>query len=309
MLENDGLPPLQSLLAFELCARYLSFTAAARELGTTQPAVSQQIRNLEAYLRVPLFSRIYRGVELTEAGQQLYAATKNSFKELRQTCEKIHQRPVSNRINVATDFAFAAFGLMPRFSEFRQMYEDHFPGLDIQLQTSQTLIDLAGSNVDVAVVFGDGDFQGFEAQMLVPEEVYPVCSPKLLQQAGLTDDYHQMSFDELMSLPFLKLNQIGGKRWLDFDDFILQQHMAHRAKASIMESDNFTLLIQAAIAGQGVCLAWSPLVNDFIRDGVLVAFSQFKMTSPHGYHLVLTGKNENSQLIQTFVNWLRASLK
>ncbi|MEK8044541.1 LysR family transcriptional regulator, partial [Burkholderia contaminans] len=57
MSKSEPLPSMQALRAFESAARLASFTAAARELGSTQPAVSQQVFQLEAELGVPLFER------------------------------------------------------------------------------------------------------------------------------------------------------------------------------------------------------------------------------------------------------------
>lgn len=300
-MSNDAsLPPLQSLAVFESAARHLSFTTAARELGTTQPAVSQQIRNLEANLGIALFVRIYRGVELTPAGKKLLIATQSSFKSLRNACEEIRFQPKINQINVATDFAFAAFGLMPRLSEFRQRYGDLFSNLDIRLQTSQTEVDLAGNDADLAIVFGAGQFVGYQSYPLASECVYPVCSPYLLQQHP-----EIQTFDALIQLPLLQLNDLSGNRWLNWESVAQANQTSLAQVAPIMESDNYTLLVQAAIAGQGVCLAWSPLLDNLIKEGSLVAFPQFSTRSNNGYHLVMPMKNEESLLVNTFVSWLQ----
>lgn len=63
------LPPLEWLRVFEAAARLENFSNAARELGLTQAAVSQRIRNLEGRLGKPLFTRLPRGVELTVEGE------------------------------------------------------------------------------------------------------------------------------------------------------------------------------------------------------------------------------------------------
>ena len=300
-MSNDAsLPPLQSLAVFESAARHLSFTTAARELGTTQPAVSQQIRNLEANLGIALFVRIYRGVELTPAGKKLLIATQSSFKSLRNACEEIRFQPKINQINVATDFAFAAFGLMPRLSEFRQRYGGLFSNLDIRLQTSQTEVDLAGNDADLAIVFGTGQFVGYQSYPLASECVYPVCSPYLLQQHPQIQ-----TFDALIQLPLLQLNDLSGNRWLNWESVAQANQTSLAQVAPIMESDNYTLLVQAAIAGQGVCLAWSPLLDNLIKEGALVAFPQFSTRSGNGYHLVMPMKNEESLLVNTFVSWLQ----
>ena len=297
MLMNSELPPLQSLVVFEASARLLSFTAAARELGTTQPAVSQQIRALEASLGTPLFERIYRGVLLTDAGHTLLKTTQSSLKDLRDVMQKIKQKPKSLRITVATDFAFAAFWLMPRLPEFRRLHKD----IDIRIQTSQSEVDLVSIEADVAVLFGEGQYQGYQTEKLLPEVVYPVCSPKLLDEfSGFTN------LTDLVKAPLLKLNADMGQKWMDWALLFQLNGSQWQPSESVMEFDNYTLLVQAAISGQGIGLGWSPLVDDFIKSGVLVALPNFTVQSDNGYYIVLSKQQAPTAPVAAFLDWLKS---
>ncbi|NLQ16284.1 LysR family transcriptional regulator [Marinomonas sp. M1K-6] len=297
MLINSELPPLQSLVVFEAAARLLSFTAAARELGTTQPAVSQQIRTLEVSLGAPLFERIYRGVVLTDAGHILLKTTQSSLQDLRNVMQKIKQKPTSQRITVATDFAFAAFWLMPRLPEFRRLHKD----IDIRIQTSQSEVDLVSIEADVAILFGEGQYQGYLTEKLLPEQVYPVCSPKLLDEfSGFTN------LTDLIKAPLLKLNADMGQKWMDWELLFQQQGAQWQPSESVMEFDNYTLLAQAAISGQGVGLGWSPLLDDFIQSGVLVALSDFAVQSDNGYYIVVSKKRAPTAPVSAFIDWLKS---
>ncbi|RBP84632.1 LysR family transcriptional regulator [Marinomonas rhizomae] len=297
MLMSSELPPLQTLVVFEASARLLSFTAAARELGTTQPAVSQQIRALEAALGTLLFERIYRGVVLTNAGHILLKTTQSSLQDLRDVMQKIKQKPKSQRITVATDFAFAAFWLMPRLPEFRRLHKD----IDIRIQTSQSEVDLASTEADVAILFGEGVYQGYLTEKLLPEVVYPVCSPKLLEELS--------GFTNLMNLvkaPLLKLNADMGQKWMDWELLFQLNGSQWQPSESVMEFDNYTLLVQAAISGQGIGLGWSPLVDDFIKSGVLIALPNFTVQSDNGYYIVLSKQQTPTAPVTTFLNWLKS---
>lgn len=296
MLDDSELPPLQTLVVFEACARLLSFTAAARELGSTQPAVSQQIRALEASLGVLLFERIYRGVVLTDAGHVLHKTTQTSLRDLREVIQKIKQKPKSQRITVATDFAFAAFWLMPRLPEFRRLHKD----IDIRIQTSQSGIDLVSSDSDVAIVFGEGRYQGYLSDKLLPEMVCPVCSPKLLEEYS---DFSTLN--KMMKAPLLKLNADVGQKWMDWERLFQLNNCAWQPPESAMEFDNYTLLVQAAISGQGVALGWSPLLDDFIQSGVLVALPDFAVRSDNGYHIILSNLNAPSEPVAIFLDWMK----
>jgi putative choline sulfate-utilization transcription factor len=294
---NSELPPLQSLVVFEASARLLSFTAAARELGTTQPAVSQQIRALEVSLGTPLFERIYRGVVLTDAGHILLKTTQSSLQDLRNVMQKIKQKPKSQRITVATDFAFAAFWLMPRLPEFRRLHKD----IDIRIQTSQSEVDLVSLEADVAVLFGHGQYQGYLTEKLLPEVVYPVCSPKLLGEfSGFTD------LVDLVNAPLLKLNADMGQKWMDWELLFQLNGSQWQPSESVMEFDNYTLLVQAAISGQGIGLGWSPLVDDFIKSGVLVALPNFTVQSDNGYYIVLSKQQAPTAPVAAFLDWLKS---
>lgn len=297
MLSDSDLPPLQLLVVFESAARLLSFTAAARELGTTQPAVSQQIQALEASLGVALFERVYRGVVLTDAGHVLLKTTQSSLRDLREVLQKIKQKPKSQRISVATDFAFAAFWLMPRLPEFRRLHKD----IDIRIHTSQSEVDLASLEADVAVLFGEGQYQGYVAEKLLPEVVYPVCSPKLYAEFGGFP-----GLADLIKAPLLKLNADMGQKWMDWDLLFQLNGSQWTPSESVMEFDNYTLLAQAAISGQGIGLGWSPLLDDFIQSGVLIALPEFAVQSDHGYHIVVSKKRAPTAPVSAFIDWLKS---
>jgi len=297
MLTDAELPPLQSLVVFETSARLLSFTAAARELGTTQPAISQQIRVLEASLGVALFERIYRGVVLTDAGHVLLKTTQSSLRDLRDVLQKIKQKPKSQRITVATDFAFAAFWLMPRLPEFRRLHKD----IDIRIQTSQSEMDLVSIEADVAILFGEGQYQGYLTEKLLPEVVYPVCSPKLFDEfAGFTN------LTDLVKSPLLRLNADMGQKWMDWESLFQLNGSQWQPSESVMEFDNYTLLVQAAISGQGIGLGWSPLLDDYIQSGVLVPLSNFTVQSNNGYYIALPKQRAPTTPVTAFLDWLKS---
>jgi DNA-binding transcriptional LysR family regulator len=302
MSQKSLLPPLQHLVVFESAARLLSFTRSAKELGTTQPAISQQIRSLEANLKCQLFNRVYRGVELTEGGNKLMLATQKSLHELKLVCDDIRQRPLNNQITVATDFAFASYILIPKLTEFRHKYQSTFPEMDIRLQTSQAPDVANCADADIVILFGSNHHH-YDSHQLVTETVLPVCSQTLL-----TTDRPITQFDDLLNYPILKLNENKSKSWLNWDDVAFKHGLTMNSLQAQFESDNYTLLVQAALAGQGICLAWSPLLNDLIQKGLLVSFPQFSHSSTNGYQLIFTHSTEKTLLMETFADWLKTEL-
>lgn len=295
MLHDSDMPPLQMLVVFESSARHLSFTGAARELGTTQPAISQQVKALEVVLGVPLFRRVYRGVELTDAGHILLKTTQSSFSEIRKTVSFIRNKQETPRLNVATDFAFAAYWLMPRLPEFRKQY----PDVEIRLHTSQSNADVALQDIDLAIVFSDGIHKGLVTEKLFEEEVFPVCSPRLLAEYGPFE-----ALEDLTQAPLLKLHAQPDEKWMVWERLFAQHNAAWSPAHTMMEFDNYTLLVQAAIAGQGVALGWRSLLDDMLNNQLLVAFPEFKTQSSNGYFSAIPPAKVDDLTVQLFKDWL-----
>lgn len=151
MPRQDRLPPMQALLMFESAARLASFTAAARELGSTQPAVSQRVVQLEEALGTALFERGHRGVTLTEDGTRLFDAVRQGLDVIRQATSDIRSRRAQRALTLSTDFGFATYWLMPRLPQFKAL----MPDVDVKIITSQQMPSASGDGADVAIVFGD----------------------------------------------------------------------------------------------------------------------------------------------------------
>lgn len=295
MSTNKILPPVKSLLVFESAARHLSFTRAALEMGSTQPAVSQQVRVLEERLGIQLFIRIYRGVELTEAGKRLFETVRESFDMISKTLLELQNQKLHPRINVATDFALAAYWLLPRLSDFRERY----PGIDIRILTSQGKFNFTSGEVDVEIVLGDGQFGHRRSSLLFWEQAFPVCSPGFLKQHGPIE-----SAAALASLPLLKLDADSEQHWLDWKKLFRAIDRNVEFGEPVMSFNNYTLLVQAAIAGQGVGLGWGTLIDELLDSGVLVALPEFSVSSDLGYYVVESGYSEPAREIDRFVTWL-----
>ena len=303
MLLCQRLPSVQSLLIFEAAARHLSFTAAARELGSTQSAVSQQVRGLEQQLELSLFRRIYRGVILTEEGLQLYEAVKSGYQQMANCLEKLQSSRLHQRINVATDFAFAAYWLLPRLPKFRELH----PAIDVRIITSQGQYDFDTQDIDVAIIFGNpaslmdkNQNPSLEnARRLFFEKVFPICSPSFLQKHGPVQ-----SHKKLAALPLLKLGADAGQGWQDWNSFFKGRRSQVEPSDPVLTFNNYTLLVQAAIAGQGVGIGWGTLVDDLIDSGVLVGLDEFSLNTESGYFLVEPNPREQPAATQYFINWL-----
>lgn len=283
-----------SLRVFEVAARRLSFTAAARELRSTQSAVSQQVRGLEEQLGLALFERVYRGVKLTEAGHALFGSVQEGFATIERTLETLQRQHRHPRVNILTDFSLAAYWLMPRLPLFRQRY----PHIDVRLITNQGVLDWRDQEVDVAILFCDERTLA-EVPLLFPEQVFPVCSRGFLHQYGPLE-----SLAGLAHAPLLTLMADQDQRWLDWPGYFQRLGDTTYLEPSELIFNNYTLLIQAAIAGQGVGLGWRGLVDHMVDSGMLVALPHLSVSTQSGYGLIDAQPAANSEAKRVLKEWV-----
>jgi LysR family transcriptional regulator of beta-lactamase len=167
--------PLNALRAFETAARHLSFTRAAIELNVTQAAVSQQVKNLEDRLGVPLFRRLPRGLALTDEGLALLPVLADSFSRIGSVLGQFDEGRFREVLTVAAVGTFAVGWLIPRLEAWRREH----PFVDLRLFTNNNRVDIAGEGLDFAIRFGDGAWHGTEAEPLIDAPLSPVCSPAI----------------------------------------------------------------------------------------------------------------------------------
>ena len=169
---RSKLPPLNGLVAFEASARHLSFTRAGQELLVSREAVSRQIRNLESHLGVKLFERLFRALDLTEAGRAFYGVVQVSLENVARAAEDLSSPPETRRITVTATIAITSFWLTPRLPHFRQLH----PEAEIRVTVSDQHLDLAAEQIDLGLRYGDGNWKGERALRLFDVESFPVCS-------------------------------------------------------------------------------------------------------------------------------------
>jgi putative choline sulfate-utilization transcription factor len=288
------------LLAFDAAARHKSFGSAAIALGTSQPAISQRIANLEATLGVKLFKRMPRGVQLTPEGAVLLARLNEGLGLLESAILEMRQHRSDGHLTVATDFGFAAFWLVPRLPSLRRAA----PELDVRVVTSQTEVDITREPIDVAIVFGSGQWPGCVAEPIVPEAVIPVCAPGLLDSRPAPTTPR-----DLQALPLLHLEAVEDTQWLDWSGWFQAVGVAFAASEHRVTINNYSLVIQAALAGQGVALGWRPLVDDLLDKGQLVPALDRTVVTDRGYYFVHRRAAASSKVVTLFRSWLQGELQ
>ena len=297
------LPPLAALPAFEAAARFGSFSKAAQHLGTSQPAISQQIRQLEAALGQKLFQRRSQGVALTPAGEELRQAVETGFQALRQVTQALRQPAIRAEVTVATDFAFAAYWLLPRLERFKAV----MPAVDVRILTAQHVDDLGSASADIAILFGKAPAASRRnrGRLLFAEKVYPVCAPTYVcgPLRGKPDWMAETVLLHLDDMPASSAPDRRSERWFTWADWLREAQCDEKLRGRQLRFNNYTLVLQAAIAGQGLALGWAPLVEPLIAAGQLRRAHHHVSQSPRGYFLSRTDRQNPSA--DAFIDWLQ----
>lgn len=244
---------IRQILAFEAAARHASFTKSAKELGVTQPAVSFAIKQLESQLEVSLFRRNHRRISLTARGRELYLEARDAFDSLERCVARLNKQGLGQHVTLSCSTAFANHWFVPRLGEFQKEH----PDIDLRLQTTDRDLDLKDENADLSVRRGRGLWPGYSAANLAPDVLFPVAAPTF----DLSEDW---SSRRLIHLEEPNRPRPG---WADF---FKAMNMSQRPNVSGLRLNDYALVIQAAMAGEGVALGWSHIVDAPIARGMLV---------------------------------------
>jgi LysR family glycine cleavage system transcriptional activator len=285
------LPPLNALKAFEAAARSESITRAAEEMNVTQGAVSQQVKALEATLGIKLFNRERQGLVITEAGREYLTVVRDALDRIAVGTERLVQRQNSGVLTISTSPDFAAKWLVHRLGRFAESH----PKIDLRVSATAPHVDFAREEVDLAVRHGDGKWPGLDVTRLCSEQLFPVCSPKLI--AGRN---RITKASDLFKFTLLRLDD--GKTWARwFEAAGVTDPVVH---GPIL--NHAAMLIDAAVDGQGVALARTALAAWDIINGRLVRPINVSLRMSNTYWIVCPKATSSAPKIATFRKWLLA---
>jgi LysR family glycine cleavage system transcriptional activator len=286
------LPALNALKAFEAAARHESFTRAAEELCVTQGAVSHQVKALEAELGIKLFNRERQRLIITEAGREYLTVLRDALDRIAVGTERLVQRQTSGVLTVITSPDFAAKWLVNRLGRFAEAH----PGIDLRISATLHHIDFAREDVDLAVRHGDGSWAGLDVARLSTEQLFAVCSPKLLrgrQRISKPAD--------VLKFPLLHLDdRKDWARWLEAAG-VANAELAHGPVLN-----RASMIIDAAVDGQGIALARTTLAAWDLINGRLVRPLSETLRLSKTYWIVCPKATSALPKIKTFREWLLA---
>ncbi len=261
MLKNRAaLPRLDYLLAFEVAAELESFAAAAKLLNVSETAVSRKIRLLEQHYKCALFVRSHRSVTLTEQGRKLLNGITPALKTLERVSSGMLSERGRSTVRMAATNSVASLWLMPRLRRFRQVNRN----LTISLLASDLDAECLSEDVDLTILRGDGDWPGYDAELLFGETVFPVCAP------GYLDNHIEIkSVDELTSHALIEVSN-NHTEWLNWQTWLGHLGADPDSVRHSTYVNTYPLAIQAVADGLGIALGWGHLVDQHLREGSLV---------------------------------------
>lgn len=290
-----NLPSSRTLLAFEAVIRLGTVTAAAEEMGSSQPAVSQLLKALEDALGVPLFDRSGRVLVPTQQALKLYDTVAASFRDIAREVESIRVTQTEQTVEIGANFGFAHLWLLPRLGDLKAA----FPAVRFMVLSGDRDDDPEVRRCDLTIRFGrNAKLMADEAQ-LCTERVLPVCSPALLSrdESGGGNAGHDM----LERQPLLRMDE-NDPRWLNWDMWFRMTGRKIPGGRPNVLYNNYPLLINAAMAGEGVALGWECLVADLVASGRLVCVGPTVERKDHAY--ILHRNNSASPIVREVADWI-----
>lgn len=291
---SERLPPLTALRAFEAAARHMSFARAAEELNVTPAALSFQIKSLEDHLGQPVFRRLNRAVELTEAGRALAPGTQDGFAALTAAWRAARRLGATSSLTVTAGPALTAKWLAPRLFAFAAAH----PEIELRFTASLRLMDFDRDDIDVAIRFGyPRDEAGLFATPILEDWVAPMMAPALAQDLRSPRD--------LLDLPMIHQDDLGFlSPPLDWAGWFKAAGINHGALpgAHFSQADH---ALDAAIAGGGVVLGRAVLAARDLAEGRLVMPFGTALISRANYRVLCRAGQQDKPAIAAFLGWLR----
>ena len=284
------LPSTGALAAFDAVARLGSFSAAATELSLTQGAISRQIAILEDQLGVRLFHRNGRGVELTETGKTYAEGISDVVRKIRLLSLQAMSNEAANRLSLAILPTFGTRWLMPRIPDFVRKH----PKIIINFATRIQRFDFATEGMDAAIHIGQPDWPGADCQFMMHEDVVPVGSPDFLARNPVDRP------DALLALPRIEMASRPGA----WEHWFSSLGIEAKSSGGGMRFEQFSNVTQACIAGLGIALMPTFLIETELETRQLVKAYDHQVRSQSAYYLVRPLAKVAYPPVVAFSNWL-----
>ena len=289
------LPPLNPLRAFEATARHGSLTKAANELFVTHGAISHQIKALEASLDVKLFERAGQRLRLTAHGAELLPAVSSAFDAIAAATARMTRPTSSGALTVNCVPALLSFWLIPHLGSFIAQ----FPEIRLTLDASNDPANIHTADVDVCILYGDGNWSDCWLKLWTQLDLFPVVSPTLINTRPIR------TIRDLGDHTILHADE--GREWhtwlaaADARDLLRGQKQHHMCDAR--------LALEAAVHGHGVALGDTVTASGLLAKGQLVAPFNLAVPAVDDFYVACRNDLTEAPIVKVFIDWLFARIE
>lgn len=283
---------LNGLRALEAVGRLGSLQAAADELGVTIGAVSQQVIKAEAQLGRPVFDRTSKGMVVTEAGAAVLARLGEAFRTL-SAAVTLAQHRDDNILTISVAPVLAARWLVHRLDRFAKRH----PDIRLRIDATTQLINPATSDVDIGIRVGRGQWPGVKSELLLAQEIFPVVTPQIA--ASLKEPA------DLLTVPAI----IDGHAMFSWDVWLKEAGLTGRGMEERHVFNDASLCLDAAIAGQGVMLAWQTLAAYALQQKCLVDPFGIRAKTGFGHYFITAEDGREAKKVTAFKAWIREEME
>lgn len=293
-----NLPPLSRFKPFEAAARLESFSLAATELGMTQTAISKQIAQLERDLGAALFERRNRAVFLTDEGRRLGQVVSVALSDIASEVGYIRGDGRLDELVLHCQLCEAFYWLMPRLARFHECH----PGTELRVVSSLKPLTEAQPPFDVAIQTTGRPSGTAKLAFTVSDEVFPVCAPALIEPSTLPLDPNGLATYPLLS------HRVTPQDWMDWPDWFEAIGAAAQIRVRFTHFDSFPLVLQAAVAGQGIALGWKRTVQGMIDEGKLIRPCRETVVRPAEFAVYQGSSRKRHPMTKPLLAWLSDEL-
>lgn len=290
-MKNLNTIHLNGLRAVDAVARLGSLQAAAEELGVSIGAVSQQVIKAEAQLGHAIFLRLPRGMVPTDPARPMLARLSDGFRTLSDAVALGRQRDES-LLTISVAPVFAARFLVHRLDRFSALH----PEIRLRIDATTSMADFASDGVDLGIRVGAGRWPGVEAELLLPQLVFPVCTPALAKRLKTPAD--------VMKFPAI----VDGRAMFSWDVWLRAAGLEPRPMEVRHVFNEASLCLDATMGGEGVMLAWQTLAAYALREGKLVEPFSIRAATGFGHYFVTPKAIRQPPKVLLFHRWLKEEL-
>ncbi|CDZ45036.1 LysR substrate-binding domain-containing protein [Neorhizobium galegae] len=290
-MSNLNLVHLNGLRALEAVGRLGSLQAAADELGVSVGAVSQQVIKAEAQLGQPVFQRLPKGMMPVDSARPMLVRLSEGFHALSEAVA-IGRRQDDALLTISVAPVFAARFLVHRLDRFSSLH----PEIRLRIDATTRLADLGVDDIDLGIRVGPGTWPGVDAELLIEQTVFPVCSPALAEKLKEPKD--------ILKLPAI----IDGPSMFSWEIWLNEAGLSGAGMATRHVFNDASLCLDATIAGQGVMLAWHTLATYALEQGRLVEPFSIRARTGMGHYLVTRAGARAPAKVRAFRDWLKTEL-